>query len=59
MPAKLKLNAKTSPNALAKAFNVMQCIGPSAPLISDFGLFWANETDITEANIKIFGWDQV
>ena len=42
-----------------KAFNVMYCIGPSAPLISDFGLFWANETDITEANIKIFRWDQV
>ena len=28
--------------AMAKAFNVMLCIGPSAPLISDFGLFWAN-----------------
>ena len=41
-------------NAIAKAFNVMQCIGPSAPMISDFGLLWANETDITEANIKIF-----
>ena len=28
-------------------------------MISDFGLLWANETDITEANVKIFGWDQV
>ena len=36
------LHLVLSPNAIAKAFNVMQCIGPSAPLISDFGLFWAN-----------------
>ena len=36
------LHLVLSPNAIAKAFNVMQCIGLSAPLISDFGLFWAN-----------------
>ena len=48
---------------IAKGFNVMKCIGPSAPLISDVGLFWANvngyNTGLTEANVKIFGWDQV
>ena len=54
-PPKHVLHLVPSPNAIAKAFNVMywsQCP-------ADFRLFWANETDITEANIKIFGWDQV
>ena len=50
------LHLVLSPNAIAKAFNVM-C--PADIDISDFGLIWANETDITEAKIKIFGWDQV
>jgi len=39
---KYVLHLVLSPNTIAKAFNVMQCIGLSAPLISDFGLFWAN-----------------
>ena len=36
------LHLVLSHNAIAKAFNVMECIGMSALLISDFGLFWAN-----------------
>ena len=35
------LHLVPSPHAITKAFNVMSYIGPSAPLISDFGRFGA------------------
>ena len=48
------LHLVLSPNAIAKAFNVMQCIGLSAPLISDFGLFWANVKLYNRSKFKDF-----
>ena len=48
------LHLVLSPNAIAKAFNVMQCIGLSAPLISDFGLFWANVNWYNRGKYKDF-----
>ena len=48
------LHLVLSPNDIAKAFNVMQCIGLSAPLISDFGLFWANVNWYNRSKYKDF-----
>ena len=53
-PPKHVLQMVPSPNAFAKAFNVMWCIGPSAPLISDFGLFWANVNWYNRSKYKDF-----